>query len=131
MKDALVWLSAIAAVIGIVTFFGAAAFYLRGSKDKGTIQTLETNNHALFERVKILETSESALLIRVKALEDANHVLTETLTARADIAELAAVIDTHNNFVAEWTEKVDAFIAKVYEFIDSASRMLKTLIGRK
>lgn len=41
--------------VAVVLFLGAAAVYLRGSKDKGTIETLERNNRAQAERITILE----------------------------------------------------------------------------
>ena len=40
--------------VAAVLFLGASAVYLRGSKDKGTIDTLERNNRALNEEVGIL-----------------------------------------------------------------------------
>jgi hypothetical protein len=49
------WLGTIGGLIGIAVFLGAVVVYLRGSRDKGTIQTLERSNHALTERVDILE----------------------------------------------------------------------------
>lgn len=130
MSNAGTWFAAIMAAIGIVTFLGAAAVYLRGSKDKGTISTLESNNKALASRVDILEASEEALLIRVDALEKANSTLREMVTSRADIAELATVIDHHNTFVGEWTEKVDGFMGRVDAFIKWAKNALNTLLGR-
>lgn len=49
--DMLKWLPT---AIALVLFLGAAVVYLRGSRDKGTIDTLERNNKALTERVTIL-----------------------------------------------------------------------------
>lgn len=70
-----VWLSGLAAAVVIVGFLGAAVVFLRGSKDKGTIDTLERSNHALTERVSVLESSETRLTARVSALEKENVAL--------------------------------------------------------
>lgn len=76
------WLGVIGALVGIVVFIGSAVQYLRGSKDAGTIKTLEQNNHALTERVTILEAGriadreeKAALTARVESLERENSAL--------------------------------------------------------
>ena len=87
------WLGTLGGIVVVVVFFGAAVVYIRGSKDKGTITTLERNNAALTARVTLLEASElhikaeaearatldaakiDALNVRVKALEDDNAAL--------------------------------------------------------
>lgn len=76
--------------IAFVVFLAAAVVYLRGSRDAGTIKTLEKNNEALTERVDILEANEKVLKaeveahkVRIRAVEDEN----ETLRAHRPSAE--------------------------------------------
>jgi hypothetical protein len=52
------WLSWLTGAIVVVGFLGSVTIYLRGSKDAGTIKTLERSNKALNERVAILEAGE-------------------------------------------------------------------------
>lgn len=80
------WVGQIGGWIGLVVFVGAVVIYLRGSKDKGTITTLEASNKALTERVDILEASEKRLTAAAEAQQvshkaemDAMHVRIETL----------------------------------------------------
>lgn len=91
--DATSLIGVIGGLVGIVVFLGSVVVFLRGSRDKGTISTLEQNNKALTERVGLLEDSEKrlkadaqadkirhqaeidALNLRVKALEDDNAAL--------------------------------------------------------
>lgn len=69
------WLGTISLLVGITIFLGSVVVYLRGSKDKGTIETLERNNKALDERVGILERENSDLKARVGSLERENTSL--------------------------------------------------------
>lgn len=81
-------LGTVVALIAIITFFGAAVVYIRGSKDKGTIDTLEKNNEALMARVDLLEKNEASLKIRVEVLEKENGFL---LLQRPDAEAIAAL----------------------------------------
>jgi hypothetical protein len=92
-SSVLAWLPTL---IGIVIFLGAAAVYLKGSKDKGTIETLSKNNEALTERVLILERSESELKVKVEALEVKNTVLEGVATSAEAIGNLHRALDEHN-----------------------------------
>lgn len=83
-----------------VIFLGAAVVYLRGSKDAGTIKTLEKNNEALSNRVTILEAAEivrkaevEALGVRLKAAED------EAASLRAQRPSADAIADLHRALV--------------------------------
>lgn len=85
--------------IAAVVFLGAAVVYLRGSKDKGTIATLEKSNQALSEnnkilndRVSLLEASDVAKDARIDGLVQANEVLTNTVNSSELIANLATLI---------------------------------------
>jgi gamma-glutamylcysteine synthetase len=100
----------------VISFLGTAVVFLRGSRDKGTISTLEQNNKALTERVTLLEASETrlkadaaivatrhaaeldALNIRVKALENDNAELrSQRPSAEAIEAVYHAVQAVHSD----------------------------------
>lgn len=83
-------------LIGFVVFLGAAAIYLRGSRDKGTIATLEQNNKALAERVTLLEQSERRLTERVNLLERENERLLLLRPSAEAIADLTAQLTVHD-----------------------------------
>lgn len=82
--------------IAAVMFVGAAAVYLRGSKDKGTIATLERNNDALTERVEILEKDNGDLKGRVQVVERENEVLRDVVGAKDEVAALHVALDAHH-----------------------------------
>lgn len=84
-----IWLQVLGALVLFVSFVGSAVVFLRGSADKGTIDTLERNNQALSERVGILESNEARLSARVALLERENTAL---LSQRPS-AEVLAVIE--------------------------------------
>lgn len=96
--DALSWLPT---AIAVVLFLGSAVIYLRGSRDKGTIDALERNNRALTERVGILESEQREDRAQIEGLVTANRVLTNTVNS-AELIEtlktevLAALLDHHN-----------------------------------
>jgi site-specific DNA-adenine methylase len=85
MPDALDWLPT---AVAVVVFLGAAAVYLRGSRDKGTIATLTANNAALTERVNILEQDKSKLQNEVGSLKQAVTVLEGVANSSDAIASL-------------------------------------------
>lgn len=98
-----VWLSVLGVAVVFVGFLGAAVVYLRGSKDKGTIDVLERSNHALTERVTILEKDNGEMKARLGHLERENidlraqrpsaEVLAEV---RIELLNLAASERTHS-----------------------------------
>jgi hypothetical protein len=80
------WIGNVGGVVALVIGLGAIVQYLRGSRDKGTITTLEQNNKALNERVTLLEgdlarvkteaaADKKAMNERVRALERENASL--------------------------------------------------------
>lgn len=69
------WLQVLGALVLLVTFLGSTAVFLRGSADKGTIETLQHSNEALLQRVSILEGNEARLTARVEGLERENAML--------------------------------------------------------
>ena len=82
--------------VAVVIFLGAATVYLRGSKDKGTIETLERNNAALTERVTILETSVKEKGDRIEILEREKDVLQSVANSSEEIADLRMALDNHH-----------------------------------
>lgn len=110
--------------ISIVVFLGAAWVYLSGSKDKGTIGTLEANNKALTERVGILERQVLDLTAqrgtdqgRIAALERENSNL---LSLRPSAERLDGIEATAKSIEAklgehdtETTRLLDAIITNV------------------
>lgn len=82
----------------VVNFLGAAAVYLRGSKDKGTIETLTRSNAALTEnnkildeRVTLLEAGRTADREKIEAQAHTIEVLTNTVNS----ADLIRSLDVH------------------------------------
>jgi hypothetical protein len=91
----------ISLAIGVVLFLGAAATFLRGSKDKGTITTLSSSNASLWEQVRLLKDSlaaseedKAAIKSRLQVLEDTKTILTEAVTQAAAVAVLTQTVNT-------------------------------------
>ena len=96
-------LGLITAAIGCVVFLGAAVVYLRGSRDKGTIATLEASNRALSERVDVLKDelgaekrSREHLATRVASLERENRHLIEQRPSAEAIELVRRLLLTHD-----------------------------------
>jgi len=121
------WVGTLGGYIGLVVFVGAVVVYLRGSRDKGTITTLQQNNDALIERVALLEAGErrlveeakaadllhtaevAALDLRVAALESEN----ERLNAVRPSAEVLSELATATAALKEQADKHDADIKRL------------------
>jgi hypothetical protein len=93
--------STISLAIGAVLFLGAAATFLRGSKDKGTITTLSSSNASLWEKVRLMEAERAAaeedlaaVKTRIQVLEDTKTILTEAVTQAAAVAVLSQKFDS-------------------------------------
>jgi outer membrane murein-binding lipoprotein Lpp len=93
--------STISLAIGAVLFLGAAATFLRGSKDKGTITTLSSSNASLWEKVRLMEAERTAaqedllaVKSRLQVLEDTKTILTEAVTQAAAVAALSSEFRT-------------------------------------
>lgn len=97
--------------IGVVLFLGAATVYLRGSKDKGTIDTLTRNNAALAERVMILEASDLAKAKQIESLMAANIVLQNTVNSSELIRDLRVDLNKHHASAMEGLQQVHADLA--------------------
>lgn len=96
-------LNIVGGVIAILVFLGVVVVYLRGSKDKGTIDTLKRNNDALDHRVEILEAeiqraTQSAQLAneRAAALESENEVLRQIPGAADAVHSLETALAEHH-----------------------------------
>jgi hypothetical protein len=83
----------VSAFVTLIVFLGAVVVYLRGSRDKGTIATLEKNNEALTERVSILEANETRMTARLELLERENTELHRQRPSAEAIAELQTLVE--------------------------------------
>lgn len=97
MTGVAAWLGIIGGAVGLVVFLGATVIYLRGSKDKGTIATLEASNRALLERVEVIEANEQRLTQRVTQLEHENSVLVAQRPSAEAIASIALTLNKHDS----------------------------------
>ena len=81
--DVLPW---IAATLGLVSFVGAVTVFIKGSADKGTIQTQRDSIEALLEwdRIKTTQITE------LRAADVAKTTEIETLRNKVDILENVA-----------------------------------------
>lgn len=116
--DATTILGLIAGAIGIVVFLGSVTVYLRGSRDKGTIATLESSNRALTERVSILEATERRL---TEGLRAAGQRLTALETENAELRAQR----TDSVVITEMSAMVSEILRAVQQQSDTISRLLK------
>jgi hypothetical protein len=114
MPPVLQWLSA---AIALSVFLGAVVVFLRGSKDKGTIETLGRNNDALTARVTILEAEDLRKTDQIEALVLANGVLQDTANSSAEIAELRAAfllqLEAHHTQAMDGLAQLHADLTKI------------------
>lgn len=114
------WIGSVGGIIAAIIGLGAITQFLRGSRDKGTITTLEQNNAALTERVALLEASEKllkaeaaaermvhtaameALNVRMKALENDNA----DLRSQRPSAEAIEAVYTLEQVIHSDTQKI-------------------------
>lgn len=90
-----VWLTVLLGLIGFVGFIGSSLVYLRGSKDKGTIDVLERSNKALTERVAILEEEAARCGVRLGVLERENADLRAQRPSAEAIEEMHGLLIQH------------------------------------
>jgi hypothetical protein len=112
------WLTLVAAAIGVVVFLGSVVVFLRGSRDQGTIATLERSNHALTERVTVLENDAARGVIerdrlteRVAALEHENEALRAQRPSADAIAALAEVVSDNHSLLATHDRETKTMLA--------------------
>jgi hypothetical protein len=80
--------------ITFVLFLGAAAVFLRGSKDKGTIASLSASNASLWEKVRLSDDEAKQLKVRVEVLEATKQALTEAVTQAARVQALHETVQS-------------------------------------
>jgi hypothetical protein len=78
-------------------FLGAAAVFLRGSKDKGTIASLSSSNASLWEKVRLSDDETKDLKTRVDVLEATKQALTEAVTQAARVQALHETVQSIQN----------------------------------
>lgn len=91
----------IGTAVGLVLFLGAVAVFLAGSRDKGTIESLQRSNAALETELAITNSKCAALETRVKALETENEVLLASVSHSEEIRQLQADVNQLKADVAE------------------------------
>lgn len=111
------WIGAIGGLVGIVVFLGAAASFLRGSKDKGTIATLESSNQSLLQwqsvakaEIEGLKTSLNKAEARIGALEQEKVALLAQRPSAEVLANLTHRLDEHDQTMQQLGEKIMAKI---------------------
>jgi hypothetical protein len=95
-----VWQFVITA-IGLVSFLGAVVVFLRGSADKGTIESLTRSNDALKVELSLCNAKCDKLETRVKALENENEVLRAAVTHVEEIRQLQIDVNEILSLVKE------------------------------
>lgn len=103
----------ISGVIGVVLFLGTVVVYLRGSRDKGTIATLEASNRALTERVSLLEADATLMTARLTLLERENAELHKQRPSAEAIAELRDLVENASALLARHDSQTMALLRKV------------------
>lgn len=114
MPTVLSWLTTGIAVVG---FLAAATVYLRGARDKGTIETLQRNNQALLERVdiqadKILELERTGVQCneKIEAQLKTIEVLQNTTNSRELILQIA---EDNKRLIAAVQENMARFATEI------------------
>lgn len=113
------WVALVAAIIGVLGGLSGAAAYLRAGYAKATVQTLNENNAALTDQVRILKDERTeekaaheaeraksaaeiyALTARVEAQERENDILREAIQGKADVERLVMLIQDHHHEVMQ------------------------------
>lgn len=97
------WLALLAACVVVVGFLGSVVVFLRGSRDKGTIATLDRYSKALESRVTQLEAEagrnkveRDRLTARVEALEHENEGLRAERPSAEAIKALTLSLAQHD-----------------------------------
>lgn len=106
-------------LIGIVSFLGASAIYLRGSADKGTIVSLtnsiaalKTENELHEEKIARQEVHMTAQDGRLNLLEQENNTLREIVTQKREIAVLTKMLDDHHIETVGALGRIEAGVTK-------------------
>lgn len=83
-------------LIGVVLFLGAVAIFLRGSADKGTIDSLQKSVAALKVENELHEEKITAQTTRLDGLEKENSTLREFVTQKREVANLTVMLENHH-----------------------------------
>jgi len=116
----LVLLTWLLGAVALVNFFAAAAVYLRGSRDKGTIETLTRSNDALQEnnkilndRVTLLETSDTSKGEKIAAQDKTIEVLTNTVNSSELIKTLSSELSMHHKAAMTGVAQIHTDLAEL------------------
>lgn len=122
--------------VAVVLFLGSTVVYLRGAKDKGTIETLNRSNAALTERVKVLEDAEVVRIAadkakdsRIESLESANTVLQNTVNSSELIIALHADIKTMHTDLTTHHGAAMAGMIQLHDDLEGLPAALAGVIG--
>jgi hypothetical protein len=91
----------VSGLVALVVFLGAAVVYIRGSRDKGTIATLEASSRAqaglidtLKEELAQEKNARERLSVRVSVLERENTSLLAQRPSAEAIAQIGEDVDS-------------------------------------
>lgn len=102
-------LTYLASGLALLSFLGVAFVYLRGSADKGTIESQGRLIKSLTEENADLQTKTAKLGTRVTAVEAENLILRDAVGHTAEVRALQATLDAHHQeSIAAWDRMTDA-----------------------
>ena len=137
--DVLPW---VAATFGLISFVGAVTVFIKGSADKGTIQTQRDSIEALLERDHIkdqqiadLKASDASKTARIEVLENLANSGDEIRAMRAAVLEAITEVNTglgrHNALALERVDNVLTSIGSLPKGIaaELAAEIVKAMKG--
>ena len=137
--DVLPW---VAATFGLISFVGAVTVFIKGSADKGTIQTQRDSIEALLERDHIkdqqiadLKASDASKTARIEVLENLANSGDEIRAMRQAVLDAINEVNTglgqHNALALERVDKVLTSIGTLPKGIASelAAEIVKAMKG--
>lgn len=90
-------LPVVGAAIGIVSFVGLCFLYLRGSADKGTIESQERLIKAQGDEIEDLTRRVTRAETRVATVEAENKTLRSAVTHVEEIVEMQATLERNHS----------------------------------
>ena len=137
--DVLPW---VAATFGLISFVGAVTVFIKGSADKGTIQTQRDSIEALLERDHIkdqqiadLKASDASKTARIEVLENLANSGDEIRAMRQAVLDAINEVNTglgqHNALALERVDNVLTSIGTLPKGIASelAAEIVKAMKG--
>lgn len=88
---------AIVGAIAIVSFVGTCVVYLRGSADKGTIESQKRLIEAQGDEIEVLTRRVTVAETRVATVEAENKTLRGAVTHVEEIVEMQATLDRNHS----------------------------------